>query len=414
MKKLSIIFLIFITTVNLTIAQKISEWREDNRTGISSEKGLLKSWPENGPEMLWVNEELPTGFSSVTFGNNSIYITGLSDNKDILVSLDTTGKIKWKIPYGRSWNGSYPDTRCTPTVEGNRVYVSSGYGDLACIDAINGTIIWSLKASETYKGTYGPWGIAESLIVDGNRLYFTPGGPETMMIAVDKTSGKLIWKSASLNDNPAYVSPLLVNHAGNKFIVNVSASYVFAVDPSSGRIIWKVKHLDINPDKAEVIKCVTPVYNDGMIYITGGYDHGSFMLKLTDGGNNAAVAWTDNILDVHHGGVVLVNGYLYGSNWLSNGDGNWCCIDWKTGAKKYEEHWKCKGSIIAAGDMLYIYDERSGNVGLVKANPAKFDLVSTFRITKGSGPYWAHPVIHNKKLYLRHGKALMVYNIKNN
>lgn len=413
MKKLSIIFLIFITTVNLTIAQKISEWREDNRTGVSSEKGLLKSWPENGPALLWSNEDLPSGFSSVTFGNNSVYITGISDNKDILVSMDTTGKIKWKAPYGRSWNGSYPETRCTPTVEGNKVYVSSGYGDLACIDAINGSIIWSLKASETNKGTYGPWGIAESLIVDGNRLYFTPGGPETMMIALDKNTGKLLWKSASLNDNPAYVSPLLVNYSGRKFIVNVSASYVFAVDPTSGKIIWKVKHLDINPDKAEVIKCVTPLYKDGMIYITGGYDHGAFMLKLTDGGNNVTVAWKDNVLDVHHGGVVLLNGYIYGSNWLSNSDGNWCCIDWNTGAKKYEEHWKCKGSIIAADDMLYIYDERSGNVGLVKPDPSKFNLVSSFRITKGSGPYWAHPVIHNKKLYMRHGKVLRVYNIKN-
>jgi len=400
--------------LQLTEGQKISDWRPENRTGVSAETGLLKSWPATGPALLWFNQDLASGFSSVTFGQNSIFLTGMIGKNDVLFALDSVGKIKWQVPYGRAWNGATPESRCTPTVEGNSVYVSSGSGDLACVDANTGKIIWSVKASETYKGTFGQWGIAESLLIDGNKLYFTPGGPQTMTIALDKKTGTLIWKSASLNDAPAYVSPILINYKGKRLIINVSSSYIFAVDPSDGKIVWKVKHLDINPAKAEVIKCVTPLYSDGKIYVTGGYDHGAIMLSLTDGGNNATVAWTDNVLDVHHGGVVLVNGYIYGSNWLNNNDGNWCCIDWKTGQKKYEEHWKCKGSIISAEGMLYIYDERSGYVGLVKANPEKFDLVSSFKISKGSGPYWAHPVIHNKKLYLRHGKALMTFNIQSN
>ena len=410
-RRVTLISVIILSSISISFSQS-SGWRGPGRTGIYNETGLLKSWPVAGPSMIWINEQLPSGFSSVTFGNNSIYITGNSDKSDVLVALDTLGKIKWNVPYGRSWNGSNPESRCIPTVEGDRVYVSSGSGDLACIDGINGTIIWSLKASETYKGTFGPWGIAESLLIDGNKLFFTTGGPETMTIALDKKTGKLVWKSESLNDNPAYVSPVLINYSGKKLIVNVSSSYVFAVDPLTGKILWKIKHLDINPEKAEQIKCVTPLYHEGKIYITGGYDHGAFMLSLTEGGNNAVIAWTDQVLDVHHGGVVLVNGYIYGSNWLSNSDGNWCCIDWNTGKKKYEEHWKCKGSIISAEGLLYLYDERSGYVGLVKANPEKFDLISSFKITKGSGPYWAHPVIHNGKLYVRHGKVLMVFNIK--
>ena len=413
-KRISLIYLIVIITVNFSAGQKISDWRPENRTGISAETGLLKSWPATGPEMLWSTEELPTGLSSETFGNKLIYLTGLSDDKDVLVALDTLGKIKWKTPYGRAWNGSFPDSRCTPTVEGNRVYVSSGFGDLACMDALKGNIIWSVKASELYKGTYGPWGIAESLLIDGNKIYFTPGGHETTTVALNKKTGSLIWKSESLNDDPAYVSPILINYSGKKLLVNVSASYVFAIDPATGKMVWKIKHLEINSEKAEVIKCVTPVYKDGKIYVTGGYDHGAFQLGLTDGGNNAKVLWTDQVLDVHHGGVVLINGYLYGSNWLSNNDGNWCCVDWNTGLKKYEEHWKCKGSIIAADGLLYIYDERSGFVGLVKPNPEKFDLISSFKISKGNGPYWSHPVIKNGKLYIRHGKALMAFNIKGN
>jgi outer membrane protein assembly factor BamB len=399
--------------------QKISEWRPENRTGNSAEKDLLKSWPVNGPALLWQNEELPAGFSSVTFGKNSIYLTGVMDKSDVIVAMDTLGKIKWQTPYGSSWNESYPESRCSPTVDGNKVYVTSGTGDVACIDAANGKIIWSVKASEIYKGTFGPWGIAESVIIDGDKLYFTPGGPETMTVALNKNTGKLIWKSETLNDRPGYVSPVMISHAGKRFIVNVSASYIFAVDPATGKIVWKVKHVDINGEKAKAewddapaIKCVTPLYSDGKIYVTGGYNHGGIMLNLTDGGNKAAVAWKDDVLDVHHGGAVLVNGFIYGSNWLSNGDGNWCCIDWKTGQKKYEEHWKNKGSVISAEGMLYIYDEKSGFVGLVRANPEKFDLVSSFRIAKGSGPHWAHPVIRNGKLYIRHGKVLMAYNIK--
>jgi outer membrane protein assembly factor BamB len=401
-------------SLQLVSGQKISEWRPENRTGISAETGLLRSWPANGPEMLWFNQDLPAGFSSMAFSKNTIYLTGLSDKNDVLVALDTAGKIKWQVPYGRCWNGSNPESRCTPTVEGNHVYVSSGRGDIACIDSNKGTIIWSVQASDIYKGTFGAWGIAESLLIDGDKLYFTPGGPETMTIALNKNTGKLIWKSESLRDNPGYVSPILVTFSGKRFIVNVSASYIFAVEASTGKILWKIKHLDINPEKAEEIKCVTPVYHEGKIYVTGGYDHGGIMLNLTDGGNNATVAWTDNVLDVHHGGVVLLNGYIYGSNWLNNSDGNWCCIDWNTGKKKYEEHWKCKGSIISAEGLLYICDEKSGYMGLVNANPQKFDLISSFKISKGSGPYWAHPVIHNGKLFFRHGKVLMALRIKNN
>jgi hypothetical protein len=136
------------------------------------------------------------------------------------------------------------------------------------------------------------------------------------------------------------------------------------------------------------------------------------LVKIADDARSATTVWTDTVLDVHHGGVVAIDGYIYGSNWLNNGNGNWCCIEWATGKKMYEEHWKCKGSVIAAEGLLYLFDEKSGNVGLVKPDPGKFEVISSFRVTEGSGPHWAHPVIHNGYLYLRHGKALMVYDIK--
>jgi outer membrane protein assembly factor BamB len=397
-------------------AQKISEWRPENRTGVSSETGLMKSWPAAGPTLLWSNLDLAKGYSSPSFGTNTIYITGNKGDNDILFALDMNGKILWQAVMGRAWTGSNPESRATPTVEDNKVYTCSGFGDLACIDGTTGKIIWSYKASELNKGTYGNWGIAESLLTDGDKIFYSPGGPETMTIALKKATGNVIWKSASLNDKPGYVSPILISYAGKKMIVNVSLGHVFGVDASNGEILWKVSHKQSSdPDlrQFDPIKCTTPLYKDGMVYVTGGYDTGGMMIKISNDGKSASVAWTDSVLDDHHGGVVLVNGYIYGSNWLNNNNGNWCCIEWTTGKKMWEEHWNCKGSIISAEGMLYIYEERKGNVGLLKANPEKFDLVSSFQVTRGdTGPFWAHPVIHNGNLYLRHGKALMVYDIK--
>jgi len=408
------------SAVSIGQIEGVSEWREEDRTGVSGETKLLKSWPEEGPELIWTNTELHKGHSSVSFGNNTIYLTGLSGLNDVLIALDDQGRIKWQTVYGRCWKESNPESRCTPTVEGKMVYVSSGSGDLACIDGITGEIVWSVKASEMHKGTYGPWGIAESPIIDGQKLYYTPGGPETMTIALDKTTGDLIWKSESLDDGAAYVSPVLIEYEGRKMIINVSLKHVFAVDASTGHIIWKLRHAEINdPEKSTsgstdppLIKCVTPLYSDGKIYITGGYNNGAALLSLTDGGNNAKVEWTDDVLDVHHGGVVMIDGYIYGANWLSNGKGNWCCVDWKTGKTMWEENWKNKGSIIAADGHLYIIEEKTGFLGLLKINPSKFEMISNFKIKYGSGAYWAHPVIHNGVLYIRHGEALMAFDIR--
>lgn len=346
-----------------------------------------------------------------------LYLTGIMDSTDYLLALDSSG-IRWTTPVGRAWTQSFSDSRATPTVDGKRVYASSGRGDLACVDALNGQLIWSRKASEEFGGTFGGWGISESLLVDQANVYFSPGGDQTMTIALDKYSGAVNWKSESLGDNPAYVSPVMVNHEGQAMLVNVSASFIYALDPANGDILWKFRHLDVNAERATAvwpdapqIKCVTPLYYQGEIYVTGGYDHGGMKISVPDPGEEASLVWYDSTLDVHLGGVVLLDNYIYGSNWLNNRDGNWCCIDWETGEVLYEEHWECKGSLIFADGHLYLYEERRGNVALVKPGPDGFRVISSFRVPEGSGPHWAHPSIHDGKLYIRHGNALMVYDI---
>nr|NQU90069.1 PQQ-like beta-propeller repeat protein [Bacteroidota bacterium] len=328
--------------------QKIFEWRPENRTGVSSETGLLKSWPEEGPELIWSYTGLSKGYSSPSFSKHALFITGTVDTLDILYALDLEGNFLWQAEMGRAWNGSFPDSRATPTVEDNRVYTCSGYGDLACFDAETGERIWFYEGSEDNNGTYGRWGISESLLLDGDKLYFSPGGPETMTIALDKTTGKLLWKSESLDDKPSYVSPILVDYAGKRTIINVSQGYVFAVDASNGDIRWKVPHNKpegYNP-RWELIKCVTPLFHDGEVYVTGGYDTESMMIRIAEDGNSAQEIWRDTVLDVHHGGVVRIDGYIYGANWLNNSTGNWCCIEWDSGRKIWEKEWHCKGSII--------------------------------------------------------------------
>ena len=416
MKKINVIICILSVFIFNSNSQEISQFRGSERTGIYNETGLLKVWPAEGPKMFWANESLPDGHSSVAIANKSIYLTGKIDSMDVLIALDMNGKLKWQLPYGRSWNQSFPESRCTPTIEENRIYVSSGMGDIACVDANTGKIIWSMKAASELGAKYNDWGVAESLLIKGDKIYFYPIGTQTTAIALDKMTGKMIWKSASIGDSLAYVSPILINYAGKEILVNIAASNIFGIDANDGKILWKYNYFSlcppVDPPWPPVINCTSPVYDDGKIYATSGYNHVGVMLKLNADASAVEKLWHDSILDNHHGGVVKLGDYIYGSNWINNGNGNWCCIDWKTGKTMYETKWNNKGSIIANDGMLYCYDEKAGNIALVKATPEKFEPISSFRIPKGKGPYWSHPVIKDGVLYVRHGTALMAYSIK--
>jgi len=393
-----------------------SQWRGPNRDGISTETGLLKQWPPEGPKLLWSIEGIGAGFSSIAVSNHTIYTTGKKDSLDYLTAIDRKGKMKWQMAYGLACRQSFPESRCTPTVEGDRIYLISGRGDVVYVDAENGKKIWSVAAFDKLEGQHGRWEIAESPLVVDDKVIYTPGGDKTTIVALDKTTGETVWMSESLHDFTAYVAPLLIEFGGKKIIVNVTGNYLFGVDVVNGTMLWKIKYSDIetptwHPD-APVINANTPLFHDGQIYVTSGYNHVGAMFKLSEDGSEISFVWSDSTLDTHIGGVVLVDGYIYGSNWLSNEKGNWCCIDWNTGAPMYEQEWQNKGSIIYADGMLYCYEERRGNVALLRATPDDFEIVSSFKITQGSGPHWAHPAINNGILYIRHGDVLMAYDIK--
>jgi outer membrane protein assembly factor BamB len=190
---------------------------------------------------------------------------------------------------------------------------------------------------------------------------------------------------------------------------------LYAVEAETGKILWKFNHIGIKPPPdnwAPIIKCTTPLYSDGKIYMTGGYNHAGIMVKMKEDISGVDLLWVDTVLDNHHGGVLKYGSNIYGANWINNGNGNWCCIDWETGKAKYETKWKNKGSIIANDGMLYCYEEKTGFISLVPVNPEKYEVTSSFKVPYGKGPYWSHPVIKDGVLYVRHGKAIMAYNIK--
>lgn len=412
------LFCLFLFSQNL-VSQEIYQWRGENRDGIYNETDLLKEWPEDGPELLWSIRELGKGYSSATVTDDAIFISGMKDSSDYLTKLSPNGEQIWQIKYGGSWYKSFPDTRGTPTCENGKIYLISGNGTLAKIDSEKGSIDWSFNAFEKYKGAYGEWGICESLLLVDDKVIYTPGGHETTMVAIHKDTGEEVWKTNSIPDTTGYVSPIVINRGEKKKIINVLAKNIVAVDSEEGKILWSKNYYDTNSENSKAvwkrspeINANTPLYHEGKLYITSGYNHTGVMFELNEDGTDANQLWVDSVLDVHHGGVVLVDGFLYGSNWINNKLGEWCCINWDTGEKQYSEKWKTKGSIIYADGLLFCYEERTGFLALVKANPEKFDMISSFKIPMGTGPHWAHPVIKNGVLYVRHGDALMAYKIK--
>ena len=389
------------------------QWRGPDRDGVLKETGLLKEWPDGGPELLWSAQDLGKGFSSPSIANGVIYVTGMVDKVESLSALDIDGNLKWTKEYGKAYTESYPDARTTPTIDGDSVYVISGSGEVVCFDAASGDIKWSVAAFDKFEGKHGSWGTAESPLVVDNKVIYTPCGEKTTVVALDKETGETIWASESINDQSGYVSPLLIERGGLRLIITVTGDYIIGVNVESGKIEWQVNYRELPPpDGGNDINIPTPLYHDGRIFVTSGYNHTGIMLDLSADGTEATVAWMNQDLDTHHGGVVLVDGYIYGANWLNNRKGNWVCVDWDSGETMYEKEWLCKGSIISAEGMLYCYEEKGGTLGLVKVSPEDFTVVSSFKIEQGKAQHWAHPVINDGILYMRHGNVLMAYNIK--
>ncbi len=382
------------------------QWQGPDRDAISRETGLLKKWPDGGPKLIWSAKDLGAGFSSVSIADGNIYVTGLKGEQGVLTAMDLNGNRKWQKPYGLEWTSSHAGSRTTPTIDGDRAYTFSGMGIMSCLDITNGEMKWSVDTLEKFEGKNLRWGMAESVLIDGDKVICTPGGKNASVVALNKMTGETIWTTKDLSEKSAFCSPILVERGSKRLIVTMLAASVVGIDIDSGKVVWSDPYAEYQ-EKPRGNNPVTPVYLDGYIYTTSGYSNGGAMLELSADGGSVTRKWVDAVLDVHHGGAVVVDGYIYGSRHK----GNWVCLDWNSGEVKYEDKAKGKGSITAAEGMLYCYDEK-GTVTLAKASPKGFDIVSSFEVTLGEDEHWAHPVILNGRLYIRHGGALMAYDIK--
>jgi len=354
--KIPALLFLFFSFIQIVNAQHSSQWRGAERNGNYQEKDLLKVWPEDGPELIWYSEDIGSGNSSASVANDRVYITGKKDSLDYISSFNSAGDLLWQKPFGTAWTGSFRETRTTPNVVDGRIFLISGVGEVVCLDEQNGDVLWSIDGYTKFEGIWTLWGISESPLVFDDKIIFTPGGMNTTMVAMDKTSGETIWMSDCLEDSIAYVSPILIEYGGNKIIASISANYFFGINAESGNLLWKFKFSErshFDHPYAPVINTITPLYQDGSVYITKGYNHEGVKFALNNNGEDIELLWSDTILDVHLGGVVLKDGYIYGANWLNNSNGNWCCIDWENGKTMYETHWISKGSIICADEMLY-------------------------------------------------------------
>jgi outer membrane protein assembly factor BamB len=402
-----VLVVVLLLTVSVCAGADWPQFHGPNRDGKSAETGLLKKWPDEGPKLLWSVEGLGGGFSSVAVSDGYVYTTGMvGDEKEGILSVyDTGGTFRWKASYGPEWSGSHPGARSTPTIDSGRVYVISGYGNLVCFEAKTSAKLWEVDVLKRFDGKNINWGISEAVLISDEKVICTPGGKDAAVVALDKKTGETIWRTKGLSDSSAYCAAITVERGGKKLVVTITAQHIVGIDAANGNVLWQHgnklrKGKPVNPN--------SPVYQDGSIYVTSRFIGGT-KFRICEDGTTVTEERCDKSIDPHHGGFLLVDGYIYaGSTKVKK----WICLDWQSGKVMYEHKWLGKGSIIFADGMLYLYEEKEGTVGLVKPSAESFDLVSSFEVPMGTGPHWSHLAISDGRLYVRHGDALMAYDIK--
>lgn len=404
MAKLKAGFIIlFIIIVMPVSSQEFTRWRGANGNGVYASQGLLDEWPAAGPDIIWHTAGLGEGHSSPVILNDRIYLSGMLNNTGYIFVLDIDGNLIRKTPYGEEFSDSYPGARSSVTVAGDRLYIYSGHGVLTCMDAASGDVIWKKAAFSDFDGRNLTWGVTETVVVDGDVVYLTPGGIKHNLVALNRHSGELIWATPGKGEKSAYCTPLLIEHGSRKILVTHTENHILGVNAIDGELLWsypQTNRYQVHPN--------TPVYNDGELFCFSGYGQGGVKLTLSGDGRSIKEAWVNKSLDSRMGGIVLVEGYLYGS-----GDNNrqWRCVDWKTGEERYSSTEIGKGVVIAADGKLFCYSER-GELALVEVTPEGFKIKGSTKVTLGSGQHWAHPVISNGRLFLRHGDVLIAYKIE--
>ncbi len=391
------------------------------RDSICRERGLLKTWPKEGPKLLWKLEGLGRGLSSVSIANGRLFTMGDRPSGDgselqfVMAYNLQTRKLLWATPIGPPHRDNGP--RCTPTISAGLVYALGTEGDLVCFDAATGTVRWRKNLIKDFGGKMmSGWKYSESPLIDGNKIIYTPGGEKAAMVALDKLNGETIWTCTVPElgkkgaDGAGYSSAVVAEIDGVRQYVQVIGRGAIGVDAKTGRFLWGYNRIANN-----IANIPTPVVRGSYVFVTTAYSTGAALLKIVRRGDGfeAREVYFISPRDFqnHHGGVVLVGDYVYGGHGPSRGDP--ACIEFGTGNVVWKERAPARGSagvLYADGNLVFRYDR--GDVLLIEATPEALRVKGRFEALRGKGPAWSHPVIHNGRLYLRHDDILSCYDVR--
>jgi outer membrane protein assembly factor BamB len=382
-----------------------TQWRGPDRSGRSADTGLLRQWPQAGPPLVWTASNLGAGYGSISVGGDRVFVQGLANRQSILSALSRAdGRLLWSKPIGAAGdNDRGPGPRSTPTVDGDRVYVLTENGDLVCVRAADGTPVWQRNILREFGGRNIPWLISESPLVDGDAVLVTPGGRGAGMAALDKLTGATIWTARELSDEAGYASPIAADVQGVRTVMTLTASAGVGVRRSDGKLLWR--YTRVANGTANI---TTPVFFDNKVFYSSNYGVGGALLALQAKGTEVAAqeVYFTRQMQNHHGGIVLVDGYLYGFDNLIL-----TCLEFATGKVMWRHRSVGKGSITYADGRLYLFSENNV-VGLAEATPVEYRELGRFDVRDEGWPTWAHPVVSGGRLYIRNQATLASYDIR--
>ncbi len=376
------------------------------RDNLAPETGLLKAWPKEGPRLLWRFSGCGKGYAAVSVAQGRLFTSGDFGDQEMVLALDLDGNLKWKTPHGKAWKGAQPGSRTTPTYDEGLVYHLGPHGNLSAFEAATGKSVWSIDIKEQFDAPLRTWGYTENVLIDGDKLLCMPGGSKGRVVALDKKTGRVIWANTDITDRAAYSSPIVAAHGGRRQLIALARSTVVGVDVQTGQLLWSHEHESTCDQNV-----TSPIYHDGCVMVTSGHQAGARVVRLSDDSRQARQLWFGTRLDNCHGGVVLLDGYLYGSGCRMYNKGL-LCVEFATGKVMYRTEEIGKVSLTWADGLLYCYDN-DGEMLLVKGTPQAATIVSRFKIPKTDDEHTlTHPVVCGGRLYLRHLDDLFAYDIR--
>lgn len=397
------------------------QWQGPDRNAISKEPGLLQEWPKGGPALVWKTTDLGGGDSTPSIAAGRIFGMSNRGQDEVVWALsESAGKPLWFSRLGpafaQEWEQSREGPGCTPTVDGERLYVLGMAGELSCLQVSDGKILWQRSLSREFGAPVLAWSFRESPLIDGDKVICTPGGEGATMIALDKLTGKTIWKSQVAGDpRPAYASAIALDFQGQRQYVQFTARALVGIAAADGKPLWQYTRVSNGPG----INCSTPIYHDGHVFAAAAYGAGGVWLKLykdANGATDVEEQWLSKKMQNQHGGVIIFDGHLYGAHGGNEG-GALSCLELSTGKVIWDERDNpdrgvSKGSVALADGRLY-YRVENGTMLLVE--PSEKGYIERGRFEqpdRSDHPAWSHPVIANGKLYLRDHNVLLCYDVK--